>query len=185
MRPVDGEDFLLVVDSNVGFNKANLFVRQNIDYRVDRDATGLIATLTVGYTHTAPAGSETTCDRNAGYGATYEDLGRRCYWNFLRVFAPGGSELIEASGVNDATTEPAERGSTSFTGDFTLKPGEQHAVTVRYRLPPSVQAAPYKLLVRKQAGTMANPVTITAGPCHEDDAAWRVTSGSSADKGCQ
>jgi hypothetical protein len=170
LRPGAGEDFLAVIDTNVGFNKANLFVRQRIDYRVDRDAQGLLATATITWEHTAPAGDETVCDRNAGYGPTYEDLARRCYWNYLRVYAPGGSELLEASGLNDAAAEAAERGTTSFTGDFTLKPGETHAVTLRYRLPDSVGTTPYWLLARKQAGAAAVPLTVTAGACREETA---------------
>jgi hypothetical protein len=165
LRPADGEDFLAVVDSNVGFNKANLLVRQRIDYRVDRDAEGLVATAVITWEHTGPAGAETVCDRSVGYGPTYEDLARRCYWNYLRVYAPGGSALIEASGLNDAATEQAERGTTSFTGDFALKPGESHVATLRYRLPPGVGIAPYRLLARKQAGTAANPLTVAAGGC--------------------
>jgi hypothetical protein len=168
LRPVDGEDFLAVVDSNVGFNKANLLVRQRIDYRVERSAQGTVARATITWEHTGPAGAENVCDRNARYGPTYEDLAQRCYWNYLRVYAPGGSELLDASGLNDAATEAAERGTTSFTGDFTLKPGEAHVVMLRYRLPESVGTAPYRLLARKQAGTAANPLTITAGRCREE-----------------
>jgi hypothetical protein len=167
MRPVDGTDFLAVVDSNVGFNKANLFVQPRIDYRVEREGEDLVGTATITYDHTAPAGTETICDRSGAYGQTYEDLALRCYWNYLRVHTPGGAELIEASGLNDPTVEPAERGTTSISGDFTLKPGEQHIVTLRYRLPDSVRTAPYGLLIRKQAGTAGHPLTVTVGACRE------------------
>ncbi len=168
LRPAENADFLAVIDSNVGFNKANLLVRQRIDYRVERDAQGLVATATITYDHNAPAAPETLCDRSAGYGPTYEDLARRCYWNYARVYAPGDSELIEANGLNDAASEPGERGTTRFTGDFTLRPGEQHVVTLRYRLPDSIAAAPYRLLARKQAGTDANPLTVSVGECREE-----------------
>ena len=40
LRPPDASDFLLVVDSNVGFNKANMFVQQALDYRVAESADG-------------------------------------------------------------------------------------------------------------------------------------------------
>lgn len=168
LRPVDGEDFLAVIDSNLGFNKTNLFVTQRIDYRVAREGDGLVATVTLTYDHTAPAAPDLVCERIPEYGATYEDMGRRCYWDYLRVYTPDGSELIEARGLNDAATEPGERGTTSFTGDFTLRPGEQQVVTLRYRLPASVGSAPYRLLARKQAGTAANPLTVTASACREE-----------------
>jgi hypothetical protein len=144
-----------------------------VDYAVAAEEDGLVATLTLSYEHAGPTGADPECDRNAGYGREYEDLARRCYWNYLRVYAPGGAMLIEADGLNDATTEPAERGATSFTGDFTLKPGETHTVTLRYHLPPSVSSAPYRLLVRKQAGTGANPLILTAGPCRAETALAR------------
>jgi hypothetical protein len=165
---VEGEDFLAAVDSNVGFNKANMLARQRLDYAVAREGDGLVATLKLTYDHTGSPAADPACDRNAGYGATYEDLAQRCYWNYLRVYAPGGSELIDATGLNDAATEPGERDTTTFTGDFTLKPGAQHVVTLRYRLPPTVGSAPYRLTVRKQAGTDANPLTITVGACRSE-----------------
>lgn len=168
LRPVDNEDYLAVIDSNLGFNKANLFVTQHADYRVAREGDGLVATVTLTYDHTAPAAAGMVCERVAEYDATYEDMGRRCYWNYLRVYAPGGSALIEASGLNETATEPGERGTTVFSGDFTLKPGGQQVVTLRYRLPSSVTSAPYRLLARKQAGTAANPLTVTAGACREE-----------------
>ena len=65
------------------------------------------------------------------------------------------------------TTEPAERGLTAFTGDFVLKPGETHTLTLRYRLPSTVATQPYRLFVRKQAGTTPWPLTVRYDGCHE------------------
>ena len=167
VRPLKDGDFLSVIDSNVGFNKANLFVRQALDYQVLDAAGGLEATLTITYTHTADPGADPRCDRNQGYGATYEALAARCYWDYLRVYVPGDSELIASDGLNAPATEPAERGLSAFTGDFLLKPGEVHTVTLRYRLPSSVAVRPYLLFVRKQAGTGALPLTVVYGSCQE------------------
>jgi len=168
VRPPAGSDFLLVADSNVGFNKANMLVRQRIDYAVEEGNAGLEATLRLTYTHTAPAGSEPVCDRSPRYGATYEDLAKRCYWSYLRVYAPGGSELLSLDGLNDPATEAGIRNTVIFAGAFVLKPGEQHLVTLRYRLPPDAPRAPYRLLVRKQAGAMGSELSVTAGACHEE-----------------
>ncbi len=49
-----------------------------------------------------------------------------------------------------------------------LKPGEQHQVALRYRLPPDVRGAPYRLSVRKQAGARGSELSVTAGACHEE-----------------
>jgi hypothetical protein len=167
VRPPDGSDFLGVIDTNVGFNKANLLVREALDYRVDEAAGALEATLTITYTHTAAPGLDPLCDRNQGYGATYEHLAARCYYDYLRVYAPGGSELLASDGLNAVTIEPAERGLEVFTGDFVLRPGETHTVTLRYRLPSTVPVEPYRLFVRKQAGAPPLPVTVRYNGCRQ------------------
>lgn len=167
VRPPDGSDFLFVVDSNVGFNKANLYVHQALDYMVREAGDRLEAVLTVTYTHTAPPNSDMLCNRQAGYGPTYEHLAARCYWDFVRVYVPGDSELLAAEGLNAVATEPGERGATVFTGDFVMKPGAMHTVILRYRLPTGVAQRPYRLLVRKQAGTSGWPLSVAFNGCRE------------------
>ena len=166
LRPPKESDFLAVVDSNVGFNKANAAVVEAIAYRVEPANGGLEATVTLTYTHTAPAGAEPICDHTSRYGDSYDELINRCYWDYLRVYAPGGSELLAADGLNQPAAEQGERGTTVFTGSFALRPGDQRVVTLRYRLPADLPAAPYRLFVRKQAGTLAPPLTVDVGTCH-------------------
>ena len=166
LRPPADSDFLAVVDTNVGFNKTNAAVTEAIAYRVEPANDGLEATLTLTYTHTAPAGAEPLCDRAPRYGDSYDALINRCYWDYLRVYAPGGSELLGADGLNRPAAEQGERGTTVFTGSFSLRPGDQHVVTLRYRLPQDIaDVTPYRLFVRKQAGTLALPLTVTAAGC--------------------
>jgi hypothetical protein len=162
--PAEG-DFLAVVDSNVGFNKANAAVTEAIAYRVEPANGALDATLTLTYTHTAPAGAEPICDRSMRYGDSYDEIINRCYWDYLRVYVPGGSELLEATGLNRPVSEQGEHGTTVFAGSFSLRPGDQHDVTLRYRLPEDIPLSPYRLFVRKQAGTLAPPLTVEAGEC--------------------
>jgi hypothetical protein len=166
LQPREGNDFLAVVDSNVGFNKANAAVKQDLAYRVDQGPDGIEATLTLTYTHTAPALPESEpCDRSLRYGDSYDGLIQRCYWDYLRVYAPIGSELLAADGLNRALAAPGEQGTTVITGDFVLRPSEQHTVTLRYRLPLAAGSATYRLDVRKQAGTLASPLSVAIGQC--------------------
>ena len=165
LRPPAESDFLAVVDSNVGFNKANAAVTEAIAYRVEPANKGLEASLTLTYTHTAPAGAEPVCDPAPRYGDSYDEIINRCYWDFVHVYAPGGSELLEADGLNQPATEQGEHGTTVFTGSFSLRPGNQHIVTLRYRLPEDIPSSPYRLFVRKQAGTLAPPLAVEAGKC--------------------
>ena len=68
-------------------------------------------------------------------------------------------------GSTTPAAEPGERGTTLFTGDFALRPGDQQIVTLSYRLPASVPVKPYRLAVRKQAGTLALPLQVEVGGC--------------------
>jgi hypothetical protein len=168
LQPPSGGDFLAVVDTNVGFNKANAVVQSPIDYRVASDGAGLIATLRLTYTHAArPLAPGTLCDRTPRYGDSYDELTERCYWDYLRVYAPAGSEMVAAEGLERAKGERGEDNSntTVFSGEFVLRPGERHEVVLRYRLPNSVATKPYRLFVRKQAGTIAPPLRLQAGMC--------------------
>jgi hypothetical protein len=166
LQPRAGDDFLAVVDSNVGFNKANAAVKQELAYRVGEESTGIEATLTLTYTHTAPAlPASEPCDRAPRYGRSYDDLIQRCYWDYLRVYAPAGSELLAADGLKHAVAEPGEQGTTVMAGDFVLRPSEQHTVTLRYRLPFDAGTTPYRLDVRKQAGTPAWPLFVAIDQC--------------------
>jgi hypothetical protein len=165
LRPPAEGDFLAVVDANVGFNKTNAAVAEAIAYRLAPANDGLESTLTLTYTHAAPAGAEPICDRAPRYGDSYDALINRCYWDYLRVYAPAGSELLEANGLNRPATEQGEHGTTVFTGSFSLRPGDQHVVTLRYRLPKDIPISPYRLFVRKQAGTLAPPLTVEAREC--------------------
>ncbi len=179
VRVPAASDFLSVVDSNVGFDKANMFVQQALDYRVQELSGGLEATLTITYTHTAPAKADSKCERSLDYGPNYAELAARCYWDYVRVFAPAGSELLAAEGLNSPSTEPGEGGATVFSGDFVLAPGAAHTVTLRYRLPAGVPAEPYKLYVRKQAGTAGWPLTFSFRECRT-----QVTLGADARIAC-
>jgi hypothetical protein len=164
LQPPRDSDFLGVVDSNLGFNKTNAAVQQAIDYRVGQDGDGLLATLTLTYTHTAPFLSG-TCDRVPRYGGSYDDMINRCHWNYLRVYVPGDSNLVSAEGITGASAEVGEGGATVLAGSFMLRPTESHVVQLRYRLPTSLASGPYRLFVRKQAGTPAVPLAVQADTC--------------------
>jgi len=172
-------DYLLVVDSNLGYNKANAIIQENLDYRVlvsaDRRAQ---ATLTVR--HVNPADGEENCDHRPRYGADYTDLINRCYWDYLRVYVPAGSQLAAAtahpiaadllitrqrqSGL--AEVLPEEHGKAVY-GTFSVVPCGQETITrFVYQLPQATLARGdggwwYRLLAQKQAGASAVPLRVT------------------------
>lgn len=179
-----GGDYLSVVDANLGALKTDQVMDRSVSYDVSRDAKGsLIATVKMTY-------------KNNGGFTPFTTR----YRTYTRVYAPSGSVLVDASGqlVNDKIHDPAqtsgkidvgsELGKTVF-GFFTaVEPGETRTVTMKYTLPTfvssQIQKNTYKLLVQKQLGTDAVPLTIAmhfgkkvqhATP-PEDAAAWGDTN---------
>src|SRR5690606_23963498 len=92
LRPGTG-DYLMVVDSNVGFNKTNAVVQSNFAYDVDLTNPEFPeASLVV--THQNQASDQVPCRPYpyiAGSGISDDLLQRqypidRCYWNYLRIY---------------------------------------------------------------------------------------------------
>ncbi|MBZ0305034.1 MAG: DUF4012 domain-containing protein, partial [Anaerolineae bacterium] len=97
MLPQSG-DYLMVVNSNLGFNKVNAVVQSHIDYHVSfSNPETPFTQLTLSYTQ--PQGEGVECIHEARYGDTlaYEEMISRCYWNFVRIYTPTGIQLVESS----------------------------------------------------------------------------------------
>ncbi len=90
-------DYLMVVDTNVGFNKVNAVIESAIHYQVElNEDKPITATLTVTHTNSSVGTNE--CGHRAHYGSDYADIVNRCYWNYLRIYIPLGSELQQLGG---------------------------------------------------------------------------------------
>ncbi|GIV71671.1 MAG: hypothetical protein KatS3mg049_0227 [Caldilinea sp.] len=167
LRPAQDSDFLAVIDTNMGYNKADAAIQRSLEYRVewpDEADQPAQATLIITYTHTVD-GEDPGCDLTPRYGDSYADLIERCYFDYVRVYVPRGSELIEATGVepDSVETHRGERRTQVFTGYFILPPGEQHTVTFTYTLPPALTPETYRLVLQRQSGTQPLPITVTVG----------------------
>lgn len=163
LRPGDA-DYLLVVDSNVGWNKVNALVTRDTDYRVTPAPDGSAqAQLTLTYRHQGQA-NDAPCEHVALYGDSYEDMAQRCYFNYLRVYTPAGTRLLAAEGFepDSVTTFSGERGTTVLAGDVVLPAGAERVVSLTYELTPGTLASGiYRLHLQKQPGTPAWPVRVT------------------------
>jgi hypothetical protein len=157
-------DYLMVVDTNMGFNKVNPRIEQRIAYNVMLDAARSRAALSVTYTHRSAA-RLSECVYGPAYGVLYEDMMERCYWDYARVYAPAGSTAILAPGAPDV--EVAREGDKqTFASYFVLAPGDSHALAMSYLLPSSIVAtsgrmARYSLLVQKQAGAADSALDVS------------------------
>lgn len=175
-------DYLEVVDTSMGFNKVNVMVEREIDYAVVLDRNDRArASLKVAYRHRAPASGE-SCEHLPDYTLElrYRDLTEGCYWNYVRVYVPGGSQLTDASqhpvpaaamvtnrgwdGRARQLSDEAE-GLTAFANFVLLPPGEELDITFEYTLPPSVirqddDLKVYELTIPKQPGTESQAATV-------------------------
>lgn len=163
LHPLPGGDFLAVVDSNLGFNKVDAVIERRLDYQVtwpDGPGNPALAVARVTYRHPLEL-PDHRCDLSPRYGDTYDEMTRRCYFDFVRLYAPLGSQLASIDGIFQSTLldKPGPQETQVFGGFFVLDPGKEHTVTFTYRLPPEIQPSSYRLLVQRQAGTQALPFT--------------------------
>ena len=141
-------DYLYLVNANIGANKINSEVEQELDYTVSLDAenrsVGRASVLLKNRRPTADPGPYRTAD----------------YRNFMRLFVPLGSELVAANGFDSVPESATECGRTTFSGLVVVPPGEARRVELTYRLPATVGASNYSLVIQKQPGSGAFPVRV-------------------------
>jgi hypothetical protein len=163
LRQAEG-DHLMVVDSNMGFNKANANVTQAIDYQVALEDGGQVrAELTLAYRHLVERPMP-ACVHESRYGDNYADLMERCYWDHLRVYVPAGSQLLEATGTDEPVAVYEESGRTVFATSFLLGTGQARRIQFTYQPNLPDPGKGYELLVQKQPGTEALPLRVTVAP---------------------
>ena len=181
-------DYLLVTDSNVGFNKVNKNIDRRVRYRVALGSGEQPeAELEVIYTNSSAPGEAPPCERQSPGAGTrlgrsaYEGLSQGCYWNYLRVYVPAGSSLRHASpfslpdgalyrrkGYADLTETLrvfAEHGHRVFSGLTAIDPGTSRALGFRYTLPAGIveradDGLTYTLVIQKQPGAGQMPVSV-------------------------
>jgi hypothetical protein len=143
-------DYINIVSANLGANKVNKDVRQSASYQVIRGLDdNLLGSLEVRMKNdkaSADPGPYKTAD----------------YRNYLRVYAPRGSQLLATGGFDGPVEELNECGFAAFAGFVALSPGEESSVRLQYRLPASVRADSYSLVVQRQSGVRPYPVTVNA-----------------------
>lgn len=172
IRPWEG-DYLMVVDANVGFNKASALVTKRIEHTVRLDAGGGVeAQVNVTYHHAGKPGG--VCRPEIRYDPIYDQMMQRCLWNYVRLYLPAGATIVSTSRrvvpaeemLNGEATRgevditPAEGGKQSLGLLFVLPPGGDITLEYRYRLSDGTaahQVAPgiwqYDLLLQKQPGS--------------------------------
>lgn len=158
----DGQnwDYLHITDTNFAGAKSNLFVQHfvKVDYAVEGDGT-ITKTLTLNYKNPAAASD---CNLESG-GLCLNGLLR----NWLRVYVPEGSTLVESKGSQspkDGSGEDMKTyeslGKTVFEGFVTVRPLGSTEVTFKYKLPFKKGNEKLSTLFQKQPGTEGHEYTI-------------------------
>jgi hypothetical protein len=173
-------DYLMIVDANLGFNKASAGVARHLAYQVRLQADGgAQAQATVSYRHQVPKRGS-GCDITIRYDPVNEQNIQRCYWNYVRLVAPQGAELLHGpaervearyllrgqatSGALDV--EPVGPDKVSWGQLTLLPPAESLTLRYDYRLPaqtarPVTGGWEYRLCLQKQPGTLKTPADVS------------------------
>jgi len=132
-------DYLHINNVNFAGGKSNLYVKHFVKQEIKiRDDGSIVKTLTIEYRNPTPA--------SACFNKTLP--------NWLRVYVPKGSQLLEFKGSEKETRTYEELGKTVFEGFLTVEPLGNSQIIIKYKLPFKLnKKEPYKLLIQKQAGT--------------------------------
>ncbi|MBC7257167.1 MAG: DUF4012 domain-containing protein, partial [Chloroflexi bacterium] len=119
-------DYLLVLDTNVGWNKVDRHIARAIAYDITLGVPSE-GRVCLTYRNQADVHLE-RCEHRAEYGDSYEALTLRCYWNYVRVFVPLGSELLGAEGIEGDVHIGEEAGKETFGVLLVVPPKEERTI---------------------------------------------------------
>lgn len=131
-----GDDYLLFNSNNYAGLKGDAFVTQKIDQDITIGNDGTV-TKKVTFTNTNPS------------KVAVSWLNPTVYTNWLRLYVPAGSKLLEGSFNNSS-----ELGKQMYQTVLKTSIGNSSSVTFTYQLPNKVtKGQEYKMLIQKQPGT--------------------------------
>lgn len=158
IKEYDG-DYLHINDSNFGGAKANLFTKHQVEQEYEISETGRATkTLTITYENPEPMDN---CNLERKAGLCLNSILR----NYLRVYVPKGSKLIESLGSEVKMETGEELGKTFFEGFLTVRGGGGRAkVVLKYELPfEAKKSEDFPLLIQKQPGTVGHQYKVFFG----------------------
>lgn len=179
LNPGEG-DYIYLVDSNVGFNKADSVVERSLTYLVDFSNQHQIAAMLIArYTHTIT--EEISCDYDPSPNNKYYSLTqKRCYLDYWRLYKNSGSQINSSNTTpipgswllngqdwpGDITISAGHDGSEEISGLFMLPTAQSSEIVLQMYLPPYVletfsdETYKYRLKIQKQAGLSRLPVVL-------------------------
>lgn len=148
-------DYFYLNDTNFAGAKSNLYVTQEITQEIEVGGDGTITkTVTITYTNPQPPSD---CNLESG-GLCLNGILR----DWVRLYVPEGSELVEVLGSSIDPTTSKDLGKTVFEAFIELRPESRTKLVYKYRLP-FKQSGDYSLLIQKQPGAKNHHYVITWG----------------------
>lgn len=141
------KDYLLVVDTNFAGAKTNAWVTYAASQKIEVSGDGTV-TKTLTLTYKNPQQYFQDAKTKLKLNGVFRD--------WLRVYVPKGSKLVEAKGFENTASTGEDLGKTVFEGFFTLTPLNVKTITLKYTLPMKIKSN-YQLLLQKQAGAKDFP----------------------------
>lgn len=138
------QDYLMLVDANLGALKSDYYVDRSVDYMVDFTSEKPVASLTYHYNHRATQGDWRTSD----------------YHTYLRIYTPKGSTLLDRQLVSYPLTDEAFN-KTYFGVFVDAVMNHDTPAFIKYQLPDTIHEENYALMLQKQSGLRTIPVKIT------------------------
>ncbi|MFC1789880.1 NAD-dependent epimerase/dehydratase family protein [Patescibacteria group bacterium] len=144
------QDYLMIVESNLGVNKANYYLKRTIDFQVNVALGGEFSNqLRINYLNGSPEGVR--------FGGDYK--------NYLRIYVPLGSKLeeVKVNGQLRAKVDLGVANGKTYFGFLVEVPIEQKAtIQVNYRPPLKLlkgKESDYLLFWQKQSGADPSQVS--------------------------
>jgi hypothetical protein len=140
-------DYLMVVDANLGGRKSNLYVTQTVNQKISVNKDGVVEKTLI---------------------VTYKNPKEHDGWlnsilpNWVRVYVPEGSELIEMSGFVETATPYDEHNKTVYSGYLEVRPMGVTEIQLKYNLPFTIDDV-YNLYIQKQPGKDNPAYTVSSG----------------------
>lgn len=148
-----GSDYLHISDANLGGAKSNLYVKQKVTLNVDTNKDGTTNNLVLEYQHPHRPDN---CSLERKEGLCLSGI----YRDFVRVYLPAGSILVESRGFETKSATYDDLGHTVIDGFFTLTPLGVSKIQIKYNT--TVKSnGPYTIVLQKQPGTVGNHYKIT------------------------
>ena len=145
------QDFLAIVNANLGGAKSNLFTNYEVLQTVAAPQDGMIEkSVEISYKNNRKADN---CNLEAGklcLNSTLRD--------WTRIYLPKGSQLISAQGFNEDAKSYDTEDFTVIDGFFILEPLGSAKIKISYKVP--YTDSNYKLQIWKQGGITEIPMII-------------------------